>query len=119
MYYALKEGRKVNLFTDQYRTPLSLFEASRIITELISKEVKKETLNFGGKERVSRFELGEILCEEAGFDKRLLNPLKMEEMPGAYKVADVSLNCDKLENIGIQRLSVRESVLQILRKSDN
>lgn len=116
MYFALKEGRKVNLFTDQYRTPLSLTEAARIIAELASTDAKNLTLNFGGKERVSRFELGEILCEEGGFEKKYLNPVKMDDIPGTYKVADVSLNCSKLENLGIKRLSIRESVQQVINR---
>ncbi len=115
MYFSLKNGKTVNLFTDQYRTPLSLFEAARIINKLCELDIKKETFNFGGKERVNRFELGEILCEESGLNKELLNPVKMKEIPGIYKVEDVSLNCDKLDNLGIKRLSVRESVREILK----
>ena len=44
----------------------------RMIGELLEKSIDGEVLNFGGKERFSRYELGEILCEEAGFDKNLL-----------------------------------------------
>ena len=34
-------------------------------------DIKGETINLGGLERVSRYELGEILCSLAGFDKNL------------------------------------------------
>ena len=35
MYMDLQQGKPVKLFTDQYRTPLSLIEAARIINEFV------------------------------------------------------------------------------------
>ena len=63
MYKDLQQGKPVKLFTDQYRTPLSLIEAARIINEFVGDNIKSEIINFGGLERVSRYELGERLCE--------------------------------------------------------
>ncbi len=74
MYNDLSHGIKVNLFTDQYRTPLEVNDAAEMINKLCAADISGETINFGGPERVSRFELGELLCECAGFDKTLLDP---------------------------------------------
>ena len=71
MYNDLKEGKVVKLFYDQFRTPLSLLEAARILNEVCELTIEGEIINFAGKERVSRLELGEILCEVAGFNKNL------------------------------------------------
>ncbi len=68
MYNNLKENKVVKLFSDQYRTPISLYEAARIISSLIKLNVKGEIINFGGLERVSRYELGEILCDIANLE---------------------------------------------------
>ena len=38
----LKQNKEVKLFGDQFRTPLSLIDASKMITELIAKNVKGE-----------------------------------------------------------------------------
>ena len=54
IYDELKNERKVKLFSDQYRSVLSLKESARMIAELITKDVSGEMLNFGGTERVSR-----------------------------------------------------------------
>jgi dTDP-4-dehydrorhamnose reductase len=110
MYENLKEGKPVKLFTDQYRTPLALQESARMIGELIEENMQSEIINFAGNERVSRLELGELFCEEAGFDKNLLVGTTMEEAGVVYKVADVSLNIDKLKSYGVTPISIRESI---------
>ncbi len=114
MYNDLKAGTPVKLFFDQFRTPLSLPEAARVISELCRKEIKSEIINVGGKERVSRVEMGEILCNTAGFDKNLIQKISMNDLPGYPAVEDVSLNTEKLQSSGIKLKSVEESVKEIL-----
>jgi dTDP-4-dehydrorhamnose reductase len=58
-------------------------------------------INVAGDERVSRYELGEILCEIIDADKDLLIPNTMDENGVPYKVADVSMNNDKMKSFGI------------------
>lgn len=96
MYNNLKKGEEVKLFTDQFRTPLSLQEAARMINELIAKDIRTEIINFGGNERVSRYEIGERLCDAAGFDKKLLAKITMDYVPDMPKVEDVSMSNEKL-----------------------
>ena len=114
MYENLTNFKPVNLFTDQFRTPLALHDAARMIGELLEKSIDGEVLNFGGKERFSRYELGEILCEEAGFDKNLLVKKTMEEAGLTYKVADVSMSTEKLQSYGIRSKICRDSIKEIL-----
>ncbi len=115
MYMDLQQGKPVNLFTDQYRIPFSLIEAARIINELISTYVKSKIINFGGLERVSRYELGEKLCEIAKFDKNLLNKINMDDVSGLQKVKDVSMNTDKLQSFGIKQKTLDEMILEIMK----
>ncbi len=79
IYNELKNKKPVKLFTDQFRTPISLIDASRIIADLAEMDLKEEIINLGGLERVSRYELGEMLCSIAGFDKNLLQKITMDE----------------------------------------
>ncbi|MEW6193918.1 MAG: NAD(P)-dependent oxidoreductase [Bacteroidota bacterium] len=116
MYYKLKVGKTVNLYTDQFRSPFALHDAARLIRELAEKNISGETINFGGSERFSRYGIGEILCEEAGFDKNLLIKTTMEEAGLRYKVADVSLNIDKLKSFGVEPKSLREATREIINK---
>lgn len=115
MYLDLRNGKSVKLFADQYRTPLSLKEASRIINELVSSDIKSEIINFGGLERVSRYELGERLCDIANFDKNLLTKIKMADVPDLQKVEDVSMNTDKLQSFGFKQKTLDEMILEIIK----
>ena len=116
MYDNLRNSKEAVLFTDQYRTPLSLFDSVRMIGELIGKNISGEILNFAGCERLSRYEIGELVCEIAGFDKNLLIKKTMEEAGLTYKVADVSLNTEKLNSYGVHPKNIRDSIKEILSK---
>ncbi len=67
MYDKIKAGEKVKLFHDQFRSPLSVLEAARIIKFLCESEVTGEMINFGGTERMSRYDLGLMLCKVCRF----------------------------------------------------
>src|SRR5690606_871673 len=114
VYLKLKSGNSVNLFYNQYRTPLALQNAAEIIEQICNTNVKEEIINFGGSERVSRVELGEILCDAAGFDKNLINKISMYEIPDLPHVEDVSMNTDKLQSYGIKQKSIEQSIREIL-----
>jgi dTDP-4-dehydrorhamnose reductase len=116
MYKNLQGGKTVKLFTDQFRTPLSLIEAARILNEIVSSDIRSEVLNFGGLERVSRYELGERICEIAKFDKNLLTKITMDDVPGIQKVKDVSMNTDKLQSFGFKQKTLDEMILGILKQ---
>ncbi|HSD63757.1 MAG TPA: NAD(P)-dependent oxidoreductase [Ignavibacteriaceae bacterium] len=114
MFLNLKSGIPVKLFGDQFRTPIELNDAARIIDELAGKEIKSETINVGGKERLSRFQLGELLCKKAGFDYSLLHKITMDEIRDFPKVEDVSLDTSKLQSYGIIQNSVEDSINKFL-----
>ncbi|MEE9450509.1 MAG: sugar nucleotide-binding protein [Ignavibacteriaceae bacterium] len=110
----LKNNKPVKLFTDQYRTPIELSEASKIIIQLARMDLMNETINVGGVERVSRFELGEILCSAAGYNKSLLQKITIDELPKVPKVEDVSLNTGKLQSFGIKQETIKENILKLI-----
>jgi dTDP-4-dehydrorhamnose reductase len=114
MYNNLIKGEEVKLFTDQFRTPLSLPEAARMMNELIAKDIRTEIINFGGNERVSRYEFGERLCDAAGSDKNLLVKITMDDVPDLPKVEDVSMSNEKLKSFQIETRSISESIQKIL-----
>lgn len=114
MFDSLSQNIPINLFIDQFRTPLSLIEAARMISEIVELDIKSETINFAGLNRISRYELGELLCEAAGYNKNLLNKISMKEIPNYPQVKDVSLNTDKLQSFGIKSKSIEESLMEII-----
>ena len=114
LYSNIKSGAKTKLFTDQYRTPLALHETARIIREFAEKKINGEIVNIAGDERVSRYELGELLCEIINSDKNLLIPSTMDEIGLPYKVADVSMNNDKMKSFGINPKPLRKMIEESL-----
>lgn len=117
MYDNLKDGKEVKLFVDQYRSPLSVIDAASMINQLLEKDIKSEVINFGGSERVSRYNLGERLCEAAGFEKQLLKKINMEEVPGFTRVKDVSMNVERLATFGIRAENIENSIQMILKNN--
>lgn len=109
-----RAGKISRLFYDQFRTPLALHDAAEIIRDLISAGISGETLNFGGCERISRTGLGEVLCRAGNFDMSLIERISMLDASGLHKVADVSMNTDKLRSYGIRQRTIEESVIEIL-----
>jgi len=116
MFVDLKNNNPVKLFADQFRTPISLADASQIITQLVGMDLKSETINVGGTDRVSRYELGEILCSIAGLNKNLLQKITMDEIPNFPKVDDVSLNTEKLLSFGLKTRTIEENIREIVRR---
>jgi dTDP-4-dehydrorhamnose reductase len=114
MYDKLKAGERPKLFSDQYRTPFSLINAADIISQLVKSDIKETILNFGGPERVSRVELGEMLCKIAGLDKSLINKINMSDIPGFPVVKDVSLNTEKLNSFGYKQKPLDEAIFEIM-----
>jgi dTDP-4-dehydrorhamnose reductase len=114
MFMDLKQGKQVKLFEDQYRTPISLKEAARIINELVDKNIRSEIINFGGIERVSRYELSERLCEMTNYDKALLVKIRMDDLPDLPKVEDVSMDTTKLQSFGIKQRMIEEMIYELL-----
>ena len=117
IYNELQKNKTVNLFTDQYRTPLSLNDAAIKITELATMDLENEVINLGGCERVSRYEMGEMLCSVAGFDKNLLQKITMDEIPNFPKVEDVSLNTEKLQSLGLKPRGIEENIYEIVKRN--
>lgn len=110
MFFDLKANKEVKLFADQFRTPISLIEAARIISEIVQLDINSTVINFGGLERVSRYELGEHLCEVAKLDKNLLIKIKMIDVSELPNVEDVSMNTEKLSELGIKRKTLDDSI---------
>lgn len=114
-YENLKAGKDVRMFYDQFRTPLSIRLAADMISRLCGMPVRNEVVNFGGRDRVSRLQIGEMICEAGGFDKNLLIPVSCQSVKGLVQVPDVSMNTDKLNGYGLAQESVFDEVAAILK----
>jgi len=98
----LENQEPVYLFTDEYRTVCSARPVCEGIKLLIEHN-QKGIFHLGGNERLSRYEMGEIICDIYGYDKKYLKPSfqKDVKMP-ALRPRDVSLDNTKMRNLGWQ-----------------
>lgn len=112
----LSKGLSVNLFTDQFRTPISLDDASSIIKEISLMDDVSGIFNLAGFDRVSRYEFGELICKAGGFNPELLNPIEMKSLNNFPIVEDVSLNIDKLISVGLKPHNLMDEINRILKQ---
>jgi dTDP-4-dehydrorhamnose reductase len=96
---ALAMGQVLQLFVDEYRTPVSAITAAQGL--LLAIERSPNIIHLGGKERISRYEFGKLLVEAFGFNPSLLQPIYQRDLQMlAPRAADVSLNSNKAIKLG-------------------
>jgi dTDP-4-dehydrorhamnose reductase len=91
-----KLGQRLNLFTDQFRTPLYVGDAVEAIEKLIEDKSIKGLFHLGGPEKMSRFEFGQQFCRVFGLSRDLMVPQRMAEGNlSARRPRDCSLDSRK------------------------
>lgn len=84
---AIQAGRRLDLFTDEFRTPLHAADAARGLVDVLL-DGATGTLHLAGHERLSRWELAQRLCALHGLPTAALNRARSQ---GSGRPADVSL----------------------------
>jgi dTDP-4-dehydrorhamnose reductase len=109
----LREGKELNLFSDEFRTPVSGVTAAKGL--LLALEKVEGLLHLGGKERVSRYDFGRLMVDVLQLPQENLKACKQKDVPmAASRPPDVSLNSSKAFALGYEPLSLREE-LEALR----
>lgn len=90
--WALREGRTVRLYTDQYRTPVDPESIATAVARLLHG-AERGVFHLGGPERVSRHELGLRTARLLGLDASGIQAIRFAEAVGAaQRPADASLD---------------------------
>ena len=93
--WALRAGRKVGLFTDQYRTPADADSIAPALAALLRGD-HTGRFHLGGPERVSRYELGLRVARVHGIPPDGIEAVLSADRPGAaLRPADVSMDCSR------------------------
>jgi len=98
MCRAAKSGKDVTLYADEFRCPLPSGVIARAVWELVDRK-QTGLYHLGGSERLSRWEIGEILlpwCPE--LTGRLMKGSARNHV-GGPRPTDLSLRCDKLQRL--------------------
>ncbi|WP_017315192.1 SDR family oxidoreductase [Mastigocladopsis repens] len=105
----LKQGKELNLFIDEFRTPVSGKTAAKGL--LLALEKVKGRIHLGGKERISRYDFGCLLVEIFKLPANGLKACKQKDVKmAAPRPSDVSLDSSKAFSLGYQPLSLREEL---------
>ncbi|HEY9709418.1 MAG TPA: NAD(P)-dependent oxidoreductase [Oculatellaceae cyanobacterium] len=105
----LREGKELSLFTDEFRTPVSGKTAASGL--LLALEKVEGLLHLGGKERVSRYDFGQLMAEVLELPQERLKSCQQKDVQmAAPRPADVSLDSSMAFALGYQPLSIREEL---------
>ncbi|MGK7909888.1 MAG: NAD(P)-dependent oxidoreductase [Synechococcus sp.] len=106
----LKEGTAMNLFVDEFRTPVSARAASQGLLLAIEKQFQG-ILNLGGKERVSRYEFGLLVADILQLSTEHIRPAKQADVSMlAPRSPDVSMDSSKAFDMGYRPLTLKEEL---------
>jgi len=111
----LREGKPLSLFTDEFRTPVSGKTAA--IGLLLALEKVEGIIHLGGKQRISRYQFGQLMAEILALPQDKLTPCLQKDVPmAAPRPTDVSLDSSKAFALGYQPPSLREELADLKGK---
>ena len=114
MVRAMREGRELHLFTDEFRTPLSARDA--VSGLFLALEQVKGVIHLGGLERISRFDFGKLIARVFNLENAPLVPCEQKDMANAApRPPDVSLDSSMAFKMGFTPSPIREE-LECLRE---
>ena len=95
IYKNLKEGININLVTDQYYSPVLNIILAKAIHEIYDNGING-TIHFSSIDAVSRLDFGNMVADIFNFNRELIHPVKMKDIPWiARRPNNSSLNNDK------------------------
>ncbi|MBF0237559.1 MAG: NAD(P)-dependent oxidoreductase [SAR324 cluster bacterium] len=106
---ALKAGKPLDLFMDEYRNPISARDAVSGI--LLAMKSWHGILHLGGKEHLSRYEFVKKMARIFQFPEAILNPCRIQDvvMP-APRPGDLKMNSNKAYKLGFNPGSVENEL---------
>jgi dTDP-4-dehydrorhamnose reductase len=98
----LRAGKPLNLFVDEFRTPVSATAAAQGLLLALEQSVTGR-LHLGGSERLSRYDMGQQMADILDVAADLLQPCRQADVPmAAPRPGDVSLDSSQAFALGYQ-----------------
>jgi dTDP-4-dehydrorhamnose reductase len=98
MRRAWREGRTLDLFTDEFRCPLPAVVTARAVWELLLKN-QPGLYHLAGAERLSRWQIGQIIAARCPELDPKMRPGSLRDYQGPPRSPDTSLNCAKVQEL--------------------
>ncbi len=113
MVNKLRNGQPVKLFMDEYRTPVLVQNLAEALWELAGNNFRG-IIHLGGTQRLTRYEMGEILCRLFDYSTELLIPTRLAELDlPAPRPLDCSLDTSRAKRTLHTRLVDCEEGLRL------
>jgi dTDP-4-dehydrorhamnose reductase len=108
----LKAGKQLNLFIDEFRTPVSGKTAAKGI--LLALKTTQGIIHLGGKERISRYDFGRLMVEVLKLPSTSLTSCRQQDVKmSAPRPADVSLDSSQAFALGYTPPSLKVELAAI------
>jgi dTDP-4-dehydrorhamnose reductase len=106
MIQALREGKSLKLFTDEYRTPLSASDAAEGLL-LALHHTDKRLLHLGGPQRLSRYDIGRLLADALSVEGNFTPTRQGDVVMATPRAADVSMDSSRANVLGFKPKTVK------------
>jgi dTDP-4-dehydrorhamnose reductase len=95
---ALQSGKPMQLFTDEFRSPIAAAETARAVWELAEKNCAG-IVHVAGAERLSRWQTGQLLVKRWPEVRAKIEPGSAREFAGPPRAPDTSLDISRTQRI--------------------
>jgi dTDP-4-dehydrorhamnose reductase len=95
---AWQAGRGVNLFTDEFRSPVFAGETARAVWELVNQRCTG-LFHVAGAEKLSRWQIGRLIAARWPQLNPKITPGLAANFPGPPRALDTSLNITKVQKV--------------------
>ncbi len=113
MINALRQGKELKLFVDEFRTPVSGKTAAQGI--FLALEKAHGRIHLGGRERISRYNFGLLLMDTLHIrEASIVRCRQKDVVMAAARAPDVSLDSAKAFALGFTPPSLREELRGML-----
>jgi len=112
MIKAMKDGEELRLFTDEFRTPLGVTEATKGL--LLALEKVSGIIHLAGRDRVSRYTFGQLLAETLELHGARLGKCRQADVPmAAARPPDLSMDISRAVALGFNPLPLVKQLRQM------
>jgi dTDP-4-dehydrorhamnose reductase len=114
---AIRGAGTLNLFVDEFRTPVDIASAAHGMLTLLGRE--KGLFHLGGHTRISRYGLGLAMARQLDIEPSMIRPVHIHQMKMAVaRAADCSLVSQKAYAAGYQPASLERGLRRFVRQFD-
>lgn len=92
-----RQGETLRLFTDEFRCPIPAPVAARALWVLAATPEARGVYHLAGAERLSRWEMGQLLARFVPGAAVLMQPATLQEWQGPPRPPDLTLTCGRLQ----------------------